>query len=445
MLRKSSIALLALLISVVAVAQPKNIIVMIGDGCGFEHMLATQYYLCGDEPFPLFDGLSAFAMSTYPVDKPGYDPARAWSEFAYVKEGATDSAASATTMATGIPTIKGTIGKDKDGNRLLLISERAESMGKSSGVVTTVPLCHATPACFAAHATDRNSMKEISTQMIEESPLEVIMGAGHPLYDKSGKQLPGSAVDEDRFNYVGGKETWGGLAAGLAGGDADGDGTADPWTLVESREAFQKLAQGDTPKRVFGVAEAESTTQQGREGDAKADAFAVPRLENVPTLSEMALGALNVLDNDPDGFLLMIEGGAVDWASHGNQSGRMIEEATDFFGAIEEVKKWVEANSSWNDTLLIITADHETGYPCGPGSDPERRPIENRGKGKMPGFEWYTKGHTNNLVPLYAKGAGADALNQYVVGTDPKRGPYVHNAGLGQFMHDLWKAPAGKQ
>jgi alkaline phosphatase len=82
----------------------------------------------------------------------------------------------------------------------------------------------------------------------------------------------------------------------------------------------------------------------------------------------MTSAAINVLDNNPDGFFLMIEGGAADWASHANQSGRVIEEQIAFEKAIETVIEWVNKNSTWDDTLLIVTSDHETGYITGPDS-----------------------------------------------------------------------------
>ena len=88
---------------------------------------------------------------------------------------------------------------------------------------------------------------------------------------------------------------------------------ADPWTLIQTRAEFQALMSGPTPDRVLGTAQVYQTLQQARSGDAFADPYVVPRIETVPTLTEMSLAALNVLDNDPDGLYLMIEGGAVDW------------------------------------------------------------------------------------------------------------------------------------
>ncbi len=84
----------------------------------------------------------------------------------------------------------------------------------------------------------------------------------------------------------------------------------------------------------------------------------------------MVEGALNVLDDNPKGFFLMVEGGAIDWAGHSNLSGRLIEEEGDFLDAVSAVIEWVDTQSSWNDTLLIVTGDHETGYLTGAGSGP---------------------------------------------------------------------------
>ena len=125
---------------------------------------------------------------------------------------------------------------------------------------------------------------------------------------------------------------------------------ADPWTLIERRTDFQQLAVGATPQRLLGIPQVAKTLQQGRSGDPHARPYAVPLLKTVPTLTVMTRAALNVLDNDPDGFFLMIEGGAVDWASHDNQSGRMLEEQLDFDRTVAAVVRWVENHSSWDET-----------------------------------------------------------------------------------------------
>jgi alkaline phosphatase len=308
--------------------------------------------------------------------------------------------------------------------------ELAEQKGKATGVVTSVEWAHATPAGFVAHNISRNNYEAIAKEMVNDSAADVIMGAGHPWYDKDGllKTAPNT------FRYVGGQATWDALVAGTAGGDADGDGMADPWTLVQTRAEFQSLMSGSTPKRVLGTAQVYETLQQARSGDALANPYVVPRIETVPTLTEMSLAALNVLDDDPDGLYLMIEGGAVDWGSHANQSGRMIEEAIEFERAVEAVVDWVQKNSNWGETLLIVTGDHETGYLWGPGSDPAWMPIVNNGAGNMPSMQWNSPEHTNSLMVLSAKGDAARMFSRYADQYDPVRGWYLDNTEVADLV-----------
>ena len=157
----------------------------------------------------------------------------------------------------------------------------------------------------------------------------------------------------------------------------------------------------------------------------------------------MTAGALNILDDDPDGFFLMIEGGAIDLASHQHQFGRMIEEQWDFDNAVEAVVEWIETNSSWSETLLIVTADHETGYITVPASGPVPIPwawipLTVEQAGEMPAMQWNSSNHTNSLVRLFSKGAGANRLPAFAIGTDPYRGPYLDNTAVGQIVFDLW-------
>jgi alkaline phosphatase len=275
-----------------------------------------------------------------------------------------------------------------------------------------------------------NNYEAIGQEIVNVSAADVIMGAGHPWYDPDGTPQ----ATPNTFKYVGGQVTWDALVAGTAGGDADGDGVADPWTLIQTRAEFQSLMSGPTPKRVLGTAQVYQTLQQGRSGDAFADPYVVPPIETVPTLSEMTLAALNVLDNDPDGLYLMVEGGAVDWASHINQSGRMIEEAIEFERAVEAVVGWVQKNSNWGETLLIITSDHETGYLWGPGSNPDWMPIVNNGMGNLPGMEWHSPNHTNSLVALSAKGDAARMFGRYADEYDPVYGRYLDNTELAKLV-----------
>ena len=121
---------------------------------------------------------------------------------------------------------------------------------------------------------------------------------------------------------------------------------------------------------MLGTAQVATTLQAARQGAQAGEPGAdSPRNPGVPDLVTLVRGALNVLDEDPDGLFLAIEGGAIDWANHQNNASRMIEEQLDFIAAMEAVIAWVEANSHWGESLLILTADHETGLLWGPRSD----------------------------------------------------------------------------
>ena len=413
---------------------------MISDGWCYNHQIATNYWngtTQGYESWPV-----QYAMSTYGYGD-SYDGDSAWSDFDYVKTGFTGSANAATAMSTGYKTIKKKIGVDQDDNPLEHVLERAESYGKATGVITSVEISHATPAGFVAHNIDRDNYIQIAQEMICESGVDVIMGAGHPFYDNNG-ELKSSGF---QYKYVGGDSLWDALVAGTAGGDANGDSIDDPWTLIQTREEFQSLATGDTPDRVIGVAQVLEMLQFGRSGRPSANSteppYTVALNTNVPTLVEMTNAALNVLDNYPDGFFLMIEGGAIDKACHKGTLGRMIEEQDDFDNAVKAVVNWVDTSSSWDETLVIVTADHETGYLWGPNSGLPAtwNPIVDSGAGNMPGFYFYRvsdSDHTNSLVPIYIKGFGSDLFEQYAVNTDPIRGQYIDNTNIAHVIFELF-------
>jgi alkaline phosphatase len=409
---------------------PKNVIIMIADGGGFNHYKSADYYDCGRSPCqPYEDFPVRLAMSTYPYGG-SYDPNLAWASFDYVDKGATDSAAAATAMATGIKTYNAAIGVDVHKKPVLNLVERAEQLGKSTGVVTSVPFSHATPAGFTVHNPYRDDYHGIARQMIFDSNPRVIMGCGNPDYDSNGSQTA-----NPNYKYIN-SSAWVVLKSGSAGGDADG--IPDHWKLIQTRAEFQLLANGETPRRVFGVPQVFETLQQGRKGNAYIAPYTVPFTQTVPTLEEMTKAALNVLDDDPNGFFVMIEGGAVDWAAHNNQSGRLIEEMNDFNKSIEAVIRWIDTNSRWNETLVIITADHETGHLTGPGSGQTWNDIISNGPGKLPAMEWHSKNHTNSLVPFFAKGPGAEKFTETIDGNDPVRGPYIDNTDIANTIFALW-------
>jgi alkaline phosphatase len=443
----SSVLALALVVTVLAAAPAptavakknvpakgvKNVIVLISDGMGYSQLEAANLYETGArvaqpyEHFPLRAG-----MATYSASGNEYDPALAWSDFNYVKGGATDSASAATAMSTGVKTYDAGIGVDFHGQPVKHMMEYAEDLGKSTGVVSSVQISHATSAGFVAHNVSRNDYSGIALEMIHDSAVDVIMGAGHPLYTDNA-----TPRTTPSYRYIGDEATWNGLVAGTVGGDADGDGLPDAWTLVQSREEFQMMAEGDTPERVIGLPMVHSTLQQARSGNGYADPYEVPFTDGVPTLPEMASAALNVLDDNENGLVLMVEGGAVDWAGHGNQTGRLIEEQADFNAMVDVVIEWVEQNSNWGETLVIVTGDHETGYLTGPGSGQtadgaEYYPLVNNGAGNVPGVQWNSGNHTNSLIPIFAKGSASRFLRDRLSESDPVRGRYLDNTAIAE-------------
>lgn len=450
--------------------KPKNVILFIADGCGFNIVNAASYYQFGKTGEQIYEKFPVtLAVSTYHSGGIKYNPDSAWTDFNWVLKKPTDSAASGTAMATGHRTYKKAISVDTLKEPLETIVDKYESEGKSTGVVSTVPFSNATPAVFVAHNINRQNYKEIAKEMIMDSRTDVIMGGGHPYYNPDGSLISelakryvgekeiwdinnggkpissedGNLLPDAEYKYVGGKEVWDLLVAGKAGNDSDGDGEIDFWTLIQDRESFQKYMRGETPKRLIGVFKSAQATQVERDTtNEESLPFSVPFIETIPTLKEMTMSAINVLDQNENGFFLMAEGGAVDWAAHGNILNRTIEEQIDFNLAIEAACNWVENNSNWDETLIIVTADHETGYLVGPGSNsPEAKtisekwkPLVNNGKNKMPGCEWHTGGHTNMLIPLYAKGAGSNLFLNSVKGIDPVYGKFIDNTVIGQII-----------
>jgi len=452
-----------------------NVIIMISDGCGYNTWDATSYYeygAKGQQPYEAEGwtelGCSTFMATAYHEGNSSipsgsilkrniYDSSIAWDTtpagyvynndttgafvgYNWLKQSPTDSASAATALATGHKTFNGAInwsnwpaitGTSLEGQTL---PEYAHKWGKSVGTISTVEWSHATPAGLGgAHNFSRNNYAAIANEMLDGGWIDVIMGAGNPDYDNDGQ-----ANSSPEYKYVGGEDTWNTLKANehIAG-----------WTLIQSKADFEALANPTAgtslPTKLVGTAQVATTLQQARTGgNVMHDAFdtSYPMNTNVPDLATMSLAALNVLNQDTDGFFLHIEGGAIDWAGHANQPGRIIEEQVDFNNAVAAVVNWVETNSSWDKTLLIVTADHETGMLWGPNSAASAYdPIVNNGKGAMPGMAFNSNSHTNQLVPLYLRGPGINIIQNLIFNVDPVRGEYVDNTDIFTLAYNVMR------
>ncbi len=455
----------------------KNVIIMIADGAGYNTWLATSMYQ-GKVGKQVYDGAGWLktSVATYPLNRSEaptkkmkqdeaviYSEAKAWDKtpvedelfpfagYKWLTSTYTDSAAAATAMATGKKTYNNSINWSNEDRPMLgeTIPEIAKKRGRSVGVITTVPWSHATPAGFGgAHSIKRDKYVEIANEMLDASYLDVIMGAGHPDFDDDGKPLTRPLKRSD-FQYVGGRKTWETLKK---------ESHPAGWTMIETKEEFEKLAAGPGVKKLLGTAQVGQSLQKGRAiGEAPLPGtkprqlvpFEKPLLTTVPDLATMAKGAINCLSSNPDGFYLMIEGGAVDWANHSKQPERMIEEQMDYLRAVEAVVAWVDKNSNWEDTVLILTADHECGFVWGPDADKMAfPPLVDNGPGKMPGVKHYSDNHSNSLVPLYARGKDAEKFKELVRGRDATAaafwdvsGEYIGNVDIFTVMNEALKEP----
>jgi alkaline phosphatase len=403
----------------------KNVILMVSDGLGMNGWEAARI---SGSPMT-YDGYAGtdvyfYGMTHYMLNPDGtpqgYDKAQMWSDFNYAKgnddyTAFTDSAAAATAMYSGEKTYNGAIGVDIDGHPVTSYFEMAAAAGKATGAVSSVEISHATPAAVDAHNVSRNNYAEIASEMIYNSDLDVIMGAG-----------PGHATEK----YVGGPDTLADIQ------DADG---ANGFTYIHTPDDFQALADGSmaAPAKVIGLVD--TTYTLGDEYWPNANDESV-----VPTLETMTRASLNVLAQDPQGFAILVEGGAVDWKNHGNEYDRMLIEQRDFDNSVAAVIDWVETYSSWDETLLIVTADHETGMIWGEGTwtDTNGNGVYDEGIDTFNAYQrvqdadhdgvaevlYGSGGHTNQLVPLWAMGAGANLFAGFVDGVDAQAAAFWEGA-----------------
>ncbi len=423
-------------------ATARNVILMISDGTGIETWRAASYYRFGALGHQAYDEFDVKVFSsTHPLNtsttptksdegRVEFDPAQLWTSgevdtvfegrlgdykgffdgYDYSRDQYTDSAAAGTALASGRKTYNSAINWSNDDEPMKHIGEYVVESGRALGVVSSVQWTHATPAAFLAHNANRNEYAAMGRQIVESGLATVVMGAGHPGFDDNGVARP--IEDEEYYEFVGGSEIWERLVAG----ETD-------YRLIESAEDFTALAAGELDmqgkEKVLGTAQAAATLQFNREGVALGD-----RIENVPELALMTTGALEVLSGNENGFFLMVEGGAVDWAAHANNLPRLIEEQVDFDIAVEAAVEWVEENSSFDETLIIVTTDHGNGLLQGPNSHREAyEGIVNQGAGAMPLVRWHSDTHTRELVPLWAHGHGADFFSR-VAQSDPGLAAY---------------------
>ncbi|MGQ3684054.1 MAG: alkaline phosphatase, partial [Candidatus Loosdrechtia sp.] len=436
----------------------KYIILFIGDGWGVKHIEAVNKYT-GTVP-SYQSGLPwvKYMVSTYP-EGGGYNTGQAWSNFHYVNTtpATQDSACTSTSMYCGVKTSNERICVTSNGTRLLSIADKAKIAGMTVGSVSSVHVSHATPGAWVAHNDSRANTFAIADEGFFGNPNTTGTVATHSRYGGGkGPNVPSADViigtyDANHVNSL------------MLNKLRTESGQAGKHVLVERRtgvsggNALMSAANNSSTLKLAGLF---NFVYHNADGSGY-------RTEN-PTLSESVSATMKVLGRNPNGFVLMVEGGAIDWGSHANNMNQMIGEAKDFDKAIQTVINWVNDtgnDATWSNTLVIVTADHECGYlTAWPGVFPSQplgnvntttlskeKVVLNTGgrraswedtnnnnvidSGETVYWYWNSGSHTNSLVPLYARGAGAELFGNYASNIDSVYGAYLDNTDIFTVMN----------
>ena len=263
----------------------------------------------------------------------------------------TDSAAAGTALATGAKTNNGTISMSPDGTKLRSILEAARDMGKSTGIISTTSIVDATPAVFVAHVPSRAQSEDIAAQLLA-SRVNVALGGGKRNFtpeSAGGKRKDGRDILEE---------------AKKRGYD-----------VFDTADAMAK----STSDRMIGLFDFGPNSE--------------------PSIADMTSKAISVLSKNNKGFFLMSEGGLIDPNAHGGNAQGMVKETLMFDEAVRVALEFARKNS---DTLVVVTADHETGGVAAYSADEENPKFTAR---------FISGGHSANMVPVYAFGPGAELFS----------------------------------
>jgi alkaline phosphatase len=270
----------------------------------------------------------------------------------------TDSGAGGTALATGVKTNNYSIGVDEKGQHVRTILEMAEQKGLSTGLVATSTITHATPASFIAHTSNRSKYADIAFDFLR-TDIDVFIGGGYNHFARRADSL--NLIDslKARGYFV---------ARDLK--DVD---------LPSTRRLAALLADEHMPSMAKG------------------------RGNMLPDATEMAL---KMLKRNKLGFFVMIEGSQIDWGGHDNDVSYVVNEMVDFDNAVGKALQFAAKDG---ETLVIVTADHETGGFGITGG--------NLATGDVQG-SYLTKDHTATMVPVFAYGPGSELFTGVQQNTD---------------------------
>lgn len=269
----------------------------------------------------------------------------------------TDSAAGGTALSSGIKTYNGAIGVNPDTAAVKTILEMAEEKGLSTGLVSTSAITHATPASYIAHQASRGSYEDIASDFLK-TDIDVFIGGGYNHF----------AVRKDNRDL----------------------------TKDLQQKGYQVLRNMDE------IAQVKSGKLAGLTADEHND-IATKREMSLPLSTETAL---NILGQNKKGFFAMVEGSQIDWGGHQNDTRYVVVEMLDFDRAIG---KALEFAAKDGETLIVVTADHETGGFSLTGGDMKTGMVKGA---------FTTGSHTAIMVPVFAYGPGAEKFNGIMENTE---------------------------
>ena len=327
----------------------KYVFYFIGDGMGVNQVNGTEMYLAEQEGRI---GVKPLLFTSFPV-------ASMATTFSATNS-VTDSSAAGTALATGAKTYNGAIGMDDNKSVLQSVAERAKKSGKKVGVTTSVSVDHATPAAFYAHQPDRGMYYEIALDLPK---------AGFDFYAGGGFLKPTTTADK--------KEA--------------------PSIFPIFEEAGYTVARG-LDEYKSKSAQADKMILIQKEGaEPSCLPYAIDRQEGDLTLAEITESAISFLTKGSNkGFFLMVEGAKIDYAGHSCCLPGSVIEMLSFDLAVAEALKFADENGQ---TLVVVTADHETGGLVLLDGDEQ--------SGRIMGV-YTTDDHTPAMLPVFAYGPGAD-------------------------------------
>ena len=318
-MKRYLLSIVLALCALCAFGEIKYVFYFIGDGMGANQVLGAEMYRSAIQGAPL--GRVQTLMTSFPYS----GSAGTFS----ASNGITDSAAAGTCLATGKKTKNGMLGLGPDSTRLTTIAEELKAEGWGIGIMTTVAIDHATPAAFYAHVTKRNKCYEIG-QQLSESGFDFFGGAGfhHPQGKKDNKPVNLYRLAEERG-----------------------------YTVVHGMEEFSEIPESrytDISKMIL----VQKDDDQGAKHGSNLP-YAIDRKEGDLSLQQIVRTAIPFLAARHERFFMMVEGGMIDYACHSDDAATAFGEVWDMDEAMREAYAFYEQHP--DETLIIVTADHETG------------------------------------------------------------------------------------